>query len=220
MQTNRMYPFRVRGVNRASRQRLVKITAINYKNALNKVLALYPVKIVITKHARKMDLISARVEAAKKSKQLGKKYYIINNVEEEECDVTSTYPKNPKEILGVFVNGSEVKEEIAIEESTPTKKEKQSVTKKETKMSTATKTSKKAAKKVAKKSAPVKKVAVKKTATEAPKGKGKLMTIKNIIAAVNKGAKAYNRDSKPLPIGYLNKFADPSKEILATLVEA
>jgi len=109
-----------------------------------------------------MDLITAKVDAAKQSREQKKRVYIIVDGE-GECTLATT-PKDGA--ITVYANGSEVALESDIKESTTQPIVKKSKTQKTTAMET---TAKKAAKKVAKKE--VKKAAAKKVAPkkEAPK---------------------------------------------------
>jgi len=244
MENKIVYPFVV------NRNKVVKIDANTYDNALNKILAKHPVQIVQTKFARNlagykrlkpaqmltlaqqhtkvykpfrliintMDLITAKVEAAKASRDKRKKMYI--NVDDEgECIISSIPAKNTDMIQAVFVNGSEVKLEEHLNEN-----EQKTTNKMETTVKTAKKTApakKVAAKKKAK--APAKKVAsAKKSAakTSAPSVTAANLTqpaevaIKDVIKKIKSGeVKAYNKDLKPLPMGYLAKMVDHNKVI-------
>jgi hypothetical protein len=166
-----------------------------------------------------MDLISAKVEAAKASRDKRKKMYI--NVDDEgECIISSIPAKDTDKIQAVFVNGSQVPLEDHLTNINETKQETKMETKTAKKSAPAKKT---AAKKVepAKKATakPAKKVAAK---GAAPAGLGKQTTlaIKDIIKRVKAGEKAYNKDVKPLPIGYLEKMVDKNKEIQVQFVKA
>lgn len=184
-----------------------------------------------------MDLLTAKVEAAKESRTQKKTAYVY--VEGDgECDFTLSTPDAKKEVLHAYQNGKEIpyekkvapaakkakstqnttKEPVVVtEEATQVPNQKVSSTKTKTNkvMATATKTTKKAAKKTAKKSAPAK------TAKTAVKieGKKKTTTVKEVLAWVKKGNRAYNKDGKPLPEGYLARMSDPAREIEVTLVE-
>jgi hypothetical protein len=94
-------------------------------------------------------------------------------------------------------------------------------------MATAVKNpAKKTAKKATAKKSAEKKVAAKVTTTgekkEAPKPKAgqKLMSVKEILKTIAKGEqKAWNKDGKPLPVGYLTKMADHNKEIIVSFTK-
>lgn len=189
---NKAYPFRVK---KSSRTVVAKINADCYSNALNKVLSLHPGERVKTRFAlnidgyqypikvdgtspiiiktkpyklilNTMDLISAKVEAAKESRAQRKKMYII--VDEEEEAIISSLPAKKKGnvTLTAFVNGSEVPLDDfgAVPESEPLETKNKLKTKKSKTMSTEVLTpvkKVKAAKKADKKIVAVKKSAAK-----------------------------------------------------------
>lgn len=200
------YPF---VIDRRSKGKLAKVEAINYEQALNKVLALNPGKRVSTKFAiavagkrkevvalppivttikpqsfnpylnsNKMDLVTARVDAAKESRSKKKKIYI--NVDGEgECVLSSIAAKNKDQIMAAYVNGSEV----PLTDESEIEQVEEKVEKPKTKIKMETKTTKKiTAKKKstpAKKSAaPAKKKAVEKASTEEkiPRGNNMFLT--------------------------------------------
>jgi len=128
-----IFPFVVRGLT----DKLKRVEADSYPNALNKVLAQNPDRFVTTQFAQRtaglglttsraavlpvvrtpnkryikfletMDLQSARKQAAADSKAQKKKLFI--NVDDEgECVLSSVADKNPDNVMAAFVNGSEV----------------------------------------------------------------------------------------------------------------
>src|SRR5687768_14937315 len=101
------YPFIVR----TSQRKFARyVSAGRYKDALDKILSLYPAKFIITKYSN-MDLIDAKVQAAKESKaQKGKNVYVYNDVKAEEVEISLRAPVAPNELITIFVNGSEVKD--------------------------------------------------------------------------------------------------------------
>ena len=149
------YPFLIRGPTNG-RVRRVNITASSLTQAVNKVLALYPNKFVNIKHARRMDLISAKQEAAKVSKSSKRKTYVFVDGKTGECDISHA---PLKETIHCYLNGSEIAVESKV--SGPAKKEVE--TKNEKTMS-----KKESAKPAKKAIAPAPKVAPKKE-TPAPK---------------------------------------------------
>ena len=195
------YPFVVRGKNLSF---ATKIKAINYRMALNKILELYPGKHILIKYSN-MDLISAKVEAAKLSKQQGKTIFI--NVDKEgECEVSEN--KN-NTTYACYKNGNEVK----VEEELPSEESK---TKKEKAMK---KTKEQPVKKAQAKKTAAKKVVeqAKKSPSSSIKGAKKEMSVKAAKELVKKGQKLYNEAGKPLPFGYLNKMADQNRVIKVTI---
>jgi len=110
------YPFLIRGPTNG-RVKRVNITASSLTMAINKVLALFPNKFVNIKHARKMDLISAKVEAAKVSKASKKRTYVFVDAKTGECDISHS---PLKETLHCYLNGSEIALDTTIE---PAKKD-------------------------------------------------------------------------------------------------
>lgn len=100
-----LYPIIIRG---DTRTRLVKIAAESFGEAKERALMKYRNKFVNYKHAKAMDLIEARVEAATKSRKGGKPVYVVCHKDEFKLEVVE--PKNKDDIYGLFVNGSEDKE--------------------------------------------------------------------------------------------------------------
>lgn len=130
--TKEIFPFVVRGPT----DKLRKVEAIDYPNALNKVLALNQDKFVTTTFARNtagikiqprpvavkvakpknqifkliintMDLQTARKEAAEQSKVSKKKLY-VNIDGEGECIIESVPSKKTDQVMAAFINGKEV----------------------------------------------------------------------------------------------------------------
>ena len=188
-----------------------------------KSIILKPYKLILNT----MDLITAKVEAAKQSRLKGKRLF-INADEEGECIISSLPAKEADNLMAIFIAGNEqpLKDYLTNEQLPttiepkiePEKKTKVSKTNKPEKvMPTTKKASKKAAtKKTVKKAVTTKKVEVKKSIAPVKLGKQVTLAIKEIIKRVEKGEKAYNKDSKPLPAGYLNKMVDKTKEILVS----
>lgn len=171
-----------------------------------------------------MDLITSKVMAAKMSRSLKKKvtiwlnekegeFYLAYNADDQFVmllyDDDGTAEKIGRAQLNKYTpqaaysNGSEVALDVEQEESNKkhSKAQKQNVKVMNT-------VAKKADKKAAKK------------ATGKPVGKLVSLTVKAIKEAVRKGAKAYNEAGKPLPIGYLDKMKDATRELKATIVKA
>lgn len=65
-----------------------------------------------------MDLISAKVEAAKKSRTTGKKQYIIVD-NDAECHIKEKCPSDLETLMAVFMNGSEMNMNETLEELRP-----------------------------------------------------------------------------------------------------
>jgi len=127
-----IFPFVVRGPT----DKLKRVEADSYPNALNKVLAQNPDRFVTTQFAQRttgtivkrpvvlpivklrnkryikflqtMDLQSARKQAAADSKAQKKKLYINVDPDDGECSLSSVADKNPDNVMAAFVNGSEV----------------------------------------------------------------------------------------------------------------
>lgn len=101
------YPILIRG----STTKLVKIKATHYGQAVLKALDKYRNKFINYKHAKHMDLISARVDAAGLSKKSGKKQYVVldKSGDGDEFKITDKEPSNPDEIYATYSNGSELK---------------------------------------------------------------------------------------------------------------
>lgn len=205
-----IYPFVIRG---PTRKRLVKAQGRNFFNALEKVLSVYPAKFVNFKNAKAMDLINVKkkvIALSKSNKAIEHKiwldkegdFYIsfLNTaghtmlVEEETNDPVEigSVRLNKFDLQSTWVNGELIKEPEQI------KKPKEVKTKKP--MKTESKKSVKAEKK-----------------TERKPGKLVSMTIKNILAQVVKGAKAFNEAGKPLPERYLKGMKDQTREMKASI---
>jgi len=92
------YPFLVKG-------RVKKVTAFNYRNALDRILSKNLNIFIQTKHARKMDLITASEQAQKESKlKKNTRFYVVSNIKTGEVDF-STIVKVTEMAQAVFVNG-------------------------------------------------------------------------------------------------------------------
>lgn len=158
-----------------------------------------------------MDLITAKVEAAKLSREKRTQVY-VNLTDDEEVEISETAGKD---VLHIFANGSEISEQGVGEQSetkTPVTKNKSTI---KTKINMATKkSSKKPAKKLGKKVEAVK--------NTAPKSSGKTtggqqtLTIKAIREKINKGFYALNKDGKNLTPKYLEGMADQTREMAVT----
>lgn len=127
-----VYPFIIRGPTDSSRRKRVFSQGINFKNALVKVLSVFPAKFVNFKYAKTMDLITVKNKAIKLSKAskgiehriwLNEKegeFYVtfINGenctmlVEEEETDPVEigSARLNKFKLQSVWLNGEQVKE--------------------------------------------------------------------------------------------------------------
>ncbi len=101
------YPILIRG---PARDKLVRIKAENFGEAKERALWKYRNKFVNYKYAKAMDLISARVEAAKLSRTTSKPQYIV--LKGDEFKVGATPPENMEDVYGKFVNGSEDKDAL------------------------------------------------------------------------------------------------------------
>ncbi len=98
------YPFLIRGPTKQSRRKKILIDASRLKFALLKIFALFPAKFVNTKYARNMDLITARVDAAKRSRADKVTIFIIVD-KEGECTLSTECKKGA---YTCYRNGSEV----------------------------------------------------------------------------------------------------------------
>ena len=181
------------------RSRLVNVEATKYKNALSKVLAVNQGKFIQTKHAKKMDLITANEKAKKLSLKSAHKQFVVllpdgdfeteNTLSiEDGADIYSEWVKGVKQESDKKVKSGSVKKELNQETTDEMKTAKKSVLVKKV-----------AAKKVAKKVA-AKKATKKVTATKEPqksKKDGKVVSIS--VAAMLKGIKAgrkyYNKQN-------------------------
>lgn len=243
------YLFLVRSFHSRARTKGVRVIAKNFKLAKSKVLARYPGKKVNSKFAINMDLISAKVEAAKVSKDERKTVYI--NVDKEgECYLST---KQNGTTQSVFKNGNEGTFEEITNDVAPAELAKEDKVKTSKKLTTvesvkeAPKTVKKlssekiknqkvmstvktATKKVAaptKKATPVKKLAAKTTAVKKPvpakvlkpTPSGKTMLVKEIKAAIKKGLKVVNHAGVRFTPKYIDKMADQDRAIVASLVK-
>lgn len=186
------YPFLIRGPTTQGRVVKHSIIASSYKEALNVVLSLYPVKFVNSKFAIQMDLITVKKEAIKLSKsRKGEKITIYLNEAEGEFYITfknaqgftmlvEEEGQEPNEIgsarlnkwtpHGVYMNGSEIalepeqqKKADAGAKKIPAQSEK--AKKLIQKKEVTTKTTNEVKKSAAKKAAPAKKVAAKSDVT-------------------------------------------------------
>jgi hypothetical protein len=102
------YPFLVKG-----KHGIKRAVSPSYKLALAKILALFPNKYIKTKHAKAMDLITARAEALKLSKKSAHKQFVI--LVDDEFEVENTLSIEEKaDIHATFYKGQEVKEEKGI----------------------------------------------------------------------------------------------------------
>ncbi len=132
------YPFLIRGPTTLGRTIHKSVKAATFKDALNKILALYPIKFVNSKFALQMDLVSVKKEAIKLSKsKKGVKFTIHLNEAEGEFYITFKNAKGftmlveeegqePNEIgsarlnkwvpQSVWMNGSEIAMEVEQQE--------------------------------------------------------------------------------------------------------
>lgn len=237
------YPFIV--VTPAGRIRHVIVMAHNYNTALDKALTRHPNKFLKTKYAKIMDLLSAKEQAKKMSRDKKSKIYVQVNNSTGECICTANLAEPGHTAHDLFVNGAQSKQPLTAAPASAVKvydgedmkirnvpagsnKAAELIAKKDAKLESAkTPTKKEPVKtnkmeKVATKKVAAKKV-VKKEAKAEGKPVGKLVTmaIGKVIAALKDGSqKAFNASGKPLPVGYLAKMADPKKEIAVTLVKA
>lgn len=107
---NKPYLFIVRGTHERSKGRGKRIIATSYRNALNTIAAKYPNKLIQTKFAKPMDLISAKVEAAKASRVEGRTIYINvkqGGKEDGECFL---HHKADNTTCCAYSNGSQLKQ--------------------------------------------------------------------------------------------------------------
>lgn len=84
--------------------KVVKIAATGIRNAINRVTTKHPNKFINITHAKNMDLISAKVEAAKHSRTEKKKIYIIVD-DDGECELNHAPLKG---VYACYSNGSEI----------------------------------------------------------------------------------------------------------------
>lgn len=94
---NENYPFVIGN-------KVHKISAPCLSNALDRVTTRHPNKLINITHAKNMDLISAKVEAAKTSRTEHRKIYIIVD-DEGECSLNHAPLKG---VLHCYNNGSEI----------------------------------------------------------------------------------------------------------------
>lgn len=92
--------------------KVVKISAYSIKNAINRVTSRHQNKFINITHAKNMDLISAKVEAAKLSRSEHRKIYIIVDEGDGECSLNHAPLKG---VYACYNNGSE----IALENDAP-----------------------------------------------------------------------------------------------------
>lgn len=189
--------------------KVIKVTAPTLSNALDRITSRHQNKFITITHAKNMDLISAKVEAAKQSRTEHRKVYIIvdsdgecslnhaplkgvyacyNNGSEialeNDAPVTTTVPRPNKKKLPVQ---SEKAQALIAKKTEKESAESDSTTKTKNKVATP---KKKATKKVAaKKQAPAKKVAGK------IEGEKKELTIKAIIDLMNKDVRVYRQST-------------------------
>lgn len=189
------YPFLVKG-----KHGIKRAVSPSYKLALAKILALFPNKYIKTKHAKAMDLITARAEALKLSKKSVHKQFVI--LVDDEFEVENTLSIEDKaDIHATFHKGVEIKEEKGIK--LPPTKTKQETAKRSADMKTEilkqinSKEMKKALESKPSKKVAAKKVAAKKTDKKATGGKGAV-----ILDALKK---------KPSTLSELSKLADTSE---------
>jgi len=104
------------------RRKHLKLKAENFANALNKALSLNPkkrvrynLKFYLMAEQEGMDLMSAKVEAAKKSKELGKRIYIFMDNEGDHYLSESLV----KGTIACYQGGSELVEERPTAPVTP-----------------------------------------------------------------------------------------------------
>ncbi len=170
-----IYPIFIRNSDKGHWKK-IEVRAATYKKAINIACAKHLNKWLNFSLARKMDLISARVDAAKASKTTGKPSFIV--LVKDEFIVTPTPAKNA-ELYAKFVGGSEDKQFIEslksddkVIETEPAAKPVSTVKAKPVKEAIKTNDNKmttKTAKKVAKKAA--KKVPAKKAVKKAGEAK-------------------------------------------------
>jgi hypothetical protein len=70
--------------------------------AIDKACEKYPGKIINYKHSKNMDLIEAKVQAAKVSKEQSSVVYIFNNEKTEEVELTTDCPKKKDTVLSIY----------------------------------------------------------------------------------------------------------------------
>jgi hypothetical protein len=103
------YLFIVRGTQERSRSRGKRILATSYSNALGKITSMYPNKLIQTKYAKPMDLITAKVQAAHESRVNSRTVYINvhpkGHKDEGDCFLHHVADKTT---YTAFKNGSEI----------------------------------------------------------------------------------------------------------------
>lgn len=157
-----------------------------------------------------MDLITAKVEAAKLSREKRTQVY-VNLTDDEEVEVSE---EAGKDVLHIFVNGSEVSEQAVEEVKIPAQKTK-SKTKTKSNMSTKKSPKKQAKKTAVKKAESVVKNTASKSTSKSSSGQ-QTMPVKAIREKMNKGFYALNKDGKNLTPKYLEGMADQSREMVVT----
>jgi hypothetical protein len=155
--------------------KVVKISGHGLNNAIDRITTRYQNKLINITHARNMDLISAKVEAAKRSRTEKRKIYIIVDEKDGECDLSHIPLKG---VYACYNNGSEIALEIDAPVTTveprPNKKKlpaqsekaKTLISKKDAKDSALNESSNSNSKIMATKTAPAKKAATKKVAAK------------------------------------------------------
>lgn len=217
------YPFLIRGPTRYARVKMVKIEAGNFRHAMLKAFALYPVKFVNFKFARNMDLISAKQDA-KKASMDGKERFVVAH-KDQECTIEFNEPSRIGDtLMAIFLKGKEVKEGYNAAPQKVTKREKPAASEDEV-IEQAEKENKninKSKNKTMKKE--VKKAAAKKSAPATVTGEKKTLTVAAILALQKKGMRVY-RQANPTPGGILinkrlKEYANKEKQIAVIVAKA
>ena len=186
--------------NPDSRPKRVQVKATKYKQAVDIATSRYRGKWINYSLARKMDLISARAEATKRSAGKDKVAYVI--LRKDEFVVEKDYKPSKDDVYAKFAKGQEDKEfleSLKPKEKAPASKETQK-NNTNIKTSTVMKTKEAPAKKSA---APAKKVSAKKESKPAKKeapakrakytdGKKVTMTNAQMTAKIKKGYMYFN----------------------------
>lgn len=100
------YPFQVRAPVRGAVRRRVRIEAPNFRNALERVLALNPNKFITIKFSKPMDYMSTMKEVVKQSRKDRKTTYYVLVDGEGECSISTEF--HPEYTKAAYKNGNEI----------------------------------------------------------------------------------------------------------------
>lgn len=214
------YPFLIRRPHSKS-ARLQKVVAPTYHQALNVILNLQPNKFIKTKHARAMDLISAKVSAAERSRKEKIKMYIHVSNKDGECIVTAHESVGGYTPLHAYSKGSEIS--FGVEQEEKLKANKENLNIKQNKRMSKNKKAEAAKKPTSKTNGKSATTKASSNGARFPKqtGKNSTLTIKEIVALVRKGNAVYRQnDFAPLFLKYVEKMKDQTREVPVIIVKA